>query len=36
VPESLNGRVHSCWLKPEPANPDEGPAATTARSPAAR
>jgi hypothetical protein len=36
VPESLNGRVHACWLKPEPANADEGPAATTARSPAAR
>ena len=34
--ESLNGRVHACWLNPGPANPDDAPAATTARSPARR
>ena len=34
-PESLNGRVHACWLSPDPPN-GEGPAATTARSPARR
>lgn len=33
APESLNGRVHACWLNPGPANPADAPAATTAKSP---
>lgn len=36
VPESLNGRVHACWLDPGPANPADAPAATTAKSPPRR
>lgn len=31
--ESLNGRVHTCWIKPGPAHPAEAPAATTAKPP---
>jgi hypothetical protein len=36
APESLNGRVHACWINPGPANPAETPAATTAKPPARR
>ena len=28
--ESLNSRVHACWINPGPANPQDAPAATTA------
>ena len=28
--ENLNARVHSCWINPAPANPQDVPAATTA------
>jgi hypothetical protein len=31
VPESLNSRVHTCWISPGPANPGDVPAATTAK-----
>ena len=28
--DSLNSRVHACWINPGPANPQDVPAATTA------
>ena len=27
--DSLNSRVHACWINPGPANPQDAPAATT-------
>jgi hypothetical protein len=30
APDSLNSRVHTCWINPGPANPQDAPAATTA------
>jgi hypothetical protein len=36
VPDSLNNRVHTCWINPGPVNPAEAPAATTAKSPPRR
>jgi hypothetical protein len=30
APESLNSRVHGCWMNPGPASPQNAPAATTA------
>jgi hypothetical protein len=30
APDSLNSRVHACWINPGPANPQEAPAPTTA------
>jgi hypothetical protein len=30
APDSLNSRVHACWINPGPANPQDAPAATTA------
>ena len=27
--DNINARVHSCWVKPEPGNPADAPAATT-------
>ena len=30
APDSLNSRVHSCWINPGPANPQDAPAQTTA------
>src|SRR3954468_19130665 len=29
-PDSLNSRVHACWINPGPANPQDAPASTTA------
>jgi hypothetical protein len=30
APDSLNSRVHACWINPGPANPQDTPAMTTA------
>ena len=30
APDSLNSRVHTCWINPGPTNPQDAPAATTA------
>jgi hypothetical protein len=30
APDSLNSRVHTCWINPGPANPQDAPAATMA------
>jgi hypothetical protein len=30
APDSLNSRVHACWINPGPANPQDAPAPTTA------
>jgi hypothetical protein len=30
APDSLNSRVHGCWINPGPANPQDAPAQTTA------
>ena len=30
APDSLNSRVHACWINPGPANPQDAPAPTVA------